>query len=225
MRIAVFGTGGVGGYFGGRLAQAGEEVTFIARGAHLQAICEQGLRVESPKGHFTVHPARATSDPDEVGPVDYVLVGVKAWQVPEAARAIAPMVGEGTAVIPLQNGVEAPGQLSAVLGAEHVLGGLCQISALVAGPGLIRHVGIEPYIAFGELEGQGPSTRAERLRAAFERAGVNAEIPKDIQAALWNKYLFIAAFSGVGAVTRAPIGVIRSLPETRALLRPCRMTR
>lgn len=220
MRIAVFGTGGVGGYFGGRLAQAGEEVTFIARGAHLEAICEQGLRVESLKGDFTIHPANATSDPGEVGPVDYVLVGVKAWQVPEAAQAIAPMVGEGTAVIPLQNGVEAPDQLGAVLGREHVMGGLCQISTMVAGPGLIRHVGLEPFIAFGELDGgAGPSERADRLRAAFERAGVNAEIPKDIQAALWNKYLFIAAFSGVGAVTRAPIGVIRSLPETRALLR------
>ncbi len=222
MRIAVFGTGGVGGYFGGRLAQAGEEVVFIARGAHLQAICEQGLRVDSLKGDFTIHPAQATSDPGEIGRVDYVLVGVKAWQVPEAARALAPLVGEGTAVIPLQNGVEAPDQLGAVLGPEHVLGGLCQISAVVAGPGHIRHVGIEPYIAFGELTGEtgpGSSERAGRLREAFERAGVKAEIPQDIQAALWNKYLFIAAFSGVGAATRAPIGVIRSLPETRALLR------
>jgi 2-dehydropantoate 2-reductase len=213
----------VGGYFGGRLAQAGEEVTFIARGAHLQAIRERGLRVDSLKGDFIVHPARATEDPAEVGEVEAVLVGVKAWQMPEAARSITPLVGRETVVVPLGNGVEAPAQLGAVLGREHILGGLCQISALIAGPGHIRHVGIEPYVAFGELDGgpgpgQGPSERVERLRAAFVRAGVAVEVPADIQAAMWNKFLFIAAFSGVGAVTRAPIGVIRSLPETRALL-------
>jgi 2-dehydropantoate 2-reductase len=211
----------VGGYFGGRLAQAGEEVTFIARGAHLQAIREQGLRVDSLKGDFIVHPARATEDPAGVGEVEAVLVGVKAWQMPEAARSISPLVGRETVVVPLANGVEAPAQLGAVLGAEHILGGLCQISALIAGPGHIRHVGIEPYVAFGELDGepgQGPSERVERLRAAFVRAEVAVEVPADIQAAMWNKFLFIAAFSGVGAVTRAPLGVIRSLPETRALL-------
>ena len=217
MRIAVFGTGAVGGYFGGRLAQAGEDVVFIARGAQLQALRERGLRVESPKGDFSMVPARATGDPAQVGTVDAVLVGVKAWQVPEAAEAMRPLVGPDTFVVPLQNGVEAPGQLAAVLGAEYVLGGLCRIVSFLVEPGHVRHAGLEPYVAFGELDDR-PSERAERLRAAFARAGVTAEVPSDIRVAMWGKFLFIASFSGVGAVTRAPAGVLRSLPETRRLL-------
>jgi len=217
MRIAVFGTGAVGGYFGGRLAQAGEDVIFIARGAQLQALQERGLRVESPKGDFSVNPAQATDDPAQVGAVDAVLVGVKAWQVPEAAEAMRPLLGPETFVVPLQNGVEAPGQLAAVLGEEHVLGGLCRIVSFLVEPGHVRHAGLEPYVAFGELDDR-PSERAERLRAAFARAGVTAEVPSDIRVAMWGKFLFIASFSGVGAGTRAPAGVLRSLPETRRLL-------
>jgi 2-dehydropantoate 2-reductase len=217
MRIAVFGTGGVGGYFGGRLAQAGEEVIFIARGAHLKALRAHGLRVDSLKGDFVVHPTHATDDPAQVGAVDAVLVGVKAWQVSEAAQAMPPLVGPETFVIPLQNGVEAPSQLTAILGAEHVLGGLCSIISFVAGPGHIRHVGAEPYIAFGELSHRS-GVRAERLRQAFARAGVHVEIPPDIQSAMWEKFLFIAAWGGVGAVTRAPVGVVRSVPETRRMM-------
>jgi 2-dehydropantoate 2-reductase len=217
MRIAVFGTGAVGGYFGGRLVQAGEDVTFIARGPQLRALQERGLRVESPRGDFFVHPAQATADPAQVGTVDVVLVGVKAWQVPQAAEAMRPLLGPDTFVVPLQNGVEAPAQLTAVLGDEHVLGGLCRIVSFVVEPGHVRHAGLEPYVAFGELDNR-PSERAERLRAAFARTGVTVEIPPDIQVAMWGKFLFIAAFSGVGAVTRAPAGVLRSLPETRHLL-------
>jgi len=218
MRIAIFGTGAVGGYFGGRLAQAGEEVVFIARGEHLRALLSRGLRVDSLKGDFVLDPVQATDDPAGVGAVDAVLVGVKAWQVPEAAQAMRPLVGPDTFVVPLQNGVEAPAQLAAVLGAEHVLGGLCRIMSFIAGPGHIRHAGAEPYIAFGELDNRS-SERAERLRQAFERAtGLTVEIPPDIQAALWGKFLFIASFSGVGAVTRAPAGVLRGVPEARRLL-------
>jgi 2-dehydropantoate 2-reductase len=218
MHIAVFGTGAVGGYFGGRLAQAGEEVIFIARGEHLQALRSHGLQVDSIKGDFLVQPVQATDDPAQVGVVDVVLVGVKAWQVPEAAQAMRPMVGSDTFIVPLQNGVEAPAQLAAVLGAQHVLGGLCKIISFTLGPGHIRHAGIEPYVAFGELDNQA-SERAERLRQAFARAaGVTVEIPPDIQAAMWDKFLFIASFSGVGAVTRAPAGVLRNVPETRQLL-------
>jgi 2-dehydropantoate 2-reductase len=217
MRIAVFGTGGVGGYFGGRLAQGGQDVVFIARGAHLHAIQTTGLRVDSIKGDFVVSPAQASDDPVQVGPVDAVLVGVKAWQIPDAAQAMRPLIGEQTIVVPLENGVEAPEQLATVLGAEHVLGGLCQISAFIAGPGYIRHVGIEPYVAFGEMDGR-PSERAGRLLQAFERAGVEAVIPADIQVAMWDKFIFIAAVSGVGAVTRSPMGVYRSLSETRRML-------
>ena len=217
MRIAVFGAGGVGGYFGGRLARAGEEVVFIARGEHLRAMQASGLRVDSLKGDFLVQPVQATDDPGQVGPVEMVLVAVKAWQVAEIAPGLAPLIGPDTGVIFLGNGVEAPAQLSSTLGAEHVLGGLSRISTFIAGPGHIRHVGIEPFVAFGELDGR-PSQRVERLRQAFERAGVNVAVPEDIQAAMWDKFVFIAAISGVGAVARAPAGVIRSVPETRRML-------
>lgn len=217
MRIAIFGAGAVGGYFGGRLATAGEDVVFIVRGAHLEAIRQGGLYVESPLGDFRVYPAQATDRPEEVGPVDVVLVGVKAWQVPEAARAMAPLIGPETFIVPLENGVEAPGQLAEVWGPAHVLGGLCRIISSVVAPGRIRHGGMEPYVAFGELDNR-PSERAERLRQAFERAGVRAEIPPDIHVALWEKFLFITPFAGLGAVTRAPVGVLRSLPETRGML-------
>lgn len=217
MRIAVFGTGGVGGYFGGRLAQAGEEVVFIARGDHLRAMLADGLRVESVRGDFWLKPVEATDDPASVRQVDAVLVCVKAWQVPAAAQALRPLIGPHSFVVPFQNGVEAPLQLAATLGKEHVLGGLCRISSFVAGPGHIRHVGIEPSVAFGEMDRR-RSQRAGQLLAAFERAGVTAEVPEDIHVAMWEKFLFIASISGVGAVTRAPAGAMRAVPETRLLL-------
>jgi 2-dehydropantoate 2-reductase len=218
LRIAVFGSGGVGGYFGGRLAQAGEDVHFVARGEHLAAIREHGLRVSSVDGDFLVRPARVTDDPSDLGPVDVVLLGVKAWQVPRAAEALRPLVGERTFVVPLQNGIEAPEQLAAVFGSSRVLGGLCRILAYIESPGHIRHAGVAPYIAFGELD-RSHSARVEALRRAFSRAsGVTAEVAPDIGAAMWSKFVFIAAVSGVGALTRAPIGVIRSQPESRRLL-------
>jgi 2-dehydropantoate 2-reductase len=217
MRIAVFGAGSVGGYFGGRLALAGEDdVLFIARGAHLQALRTQGLRVESPKGDFTVSSVEASDDPRRIGPVDAVLVAVKAWQVPEVAQAIRPMLGPETCVVPLQNGLEAPAQVTAVLGPEHVLGGTCVISSTVTAPGCIRHLGLEPSIAFGALDDH-PDPRAERLREAFLRAEVTAIIPADIQVAIWEKFMAIR-LGPVGAVARAPVGVLRSVPETRRLV-------
>lgn len=218
MKIAVFGTGAVGGYFGGRLAQAGEQVWFIARGQHLQALQTQGLRVDSLKGDFRLHPVQVTDDPKEIGPVDFVLVAVKAWQVLEAARSMPSLLGANTGVIYLGNGVEAPDQLASVLGKDHILGGLTRISAAIAGPGYIRHMGLEPSIAFGELDGS-LSGRVERLRQAFAKAsGVSVDPPGDILAAIWAKFIFIASISGVGAITRATIGITRSLPETRLLL-------
>jgi 2-dehydropantoate 2-reductase len=218
MRIAVFGTGGVGGYFGGRLAQAGEDVTFIARGIHLEAIKDRGLWVESINGNFHVDLTMAFDNPEKVGAVDVVLVATKAWQVPEAAQQMKPLVGSETVVVPLENGVSAPDELAAALGREHVLGGLCRISAFIGGPGLIKHVGVQPYIAFGELGGE-KSERVERLYEAFSRCqGLKVEVLADIEAAMWDKFVFIAAASGVGAVTRQPMGVYRSVPESRALL-------
>jgi 2-dehydropantoate 2-reductase len=216
MRIAIFGTGAVGGYFGGRLAQAGEDVVFIARGENLNALLTHGLRVDSINGDFTVQPVQATDDPSKPGQVDMVLVGVKAWQVLEAAEAMRPMIGPETFVLPLQNGLEAPAQLSEILGDQHVLGGLCGLFCYVAGPGHIVHAGADPFIKFGELDNH-PSQRVQLLLDTFKRAGVNAEIPPDIQVAMWMKFLFITAWSGMGAVTRAPVGIWRSLPETRRM--------
>jgi 2-dehydropantoate 2-reductase len=184
MRITVFGTGGVGGYFGGRLAQAGEDVTFIARGDHLRAIVANGLAVDSPDGNFRIYPARATDDVNEVGETDFVILGVKAWQVPEAARAIKPLVSASTLVLPLQNGVDAVPQLVAELGSGNVIGGLCRIVSFVVEPGHIRHAGFAPSIIIGELDNRRTDRIAE-IESVFKRAGVNITIAADIQVALW----------------------------------------
>lgn len=216
MRIAIFGTGGAGGYFGAHLARAGEDVVFIARGEHLQAIREQGLRVETTSGEIIVR-SEATDDPKEVGAVDVVLVGVKTWQLQEAARAMLPMIAPQTFVVPLQNGVESAAQLAVVLGAQHVLNGLCGTISRVINPGHILSLGETNFIKFGELDNH-ESERAQRLQQAFERAGVKAEVPSNIQAAVWEKFIFVAPYGGIGAVSRATAGVIRSLPETRRML-------
>jgi 2-dehydropantoate 2-reductase len=212
MRIAVFGTGGVGGYFGGRLAHAGEDVTFIARGEHLRAIKTNGLVVDNQSGNFAVFPAQATDDVSEVGAVDLVIVGVKAWQVPEAARTMKPLVGPGTTVLPLQNGVDAVPQLVDELGAAAVVGGLCRIVSFVVAPGHIKHAGFTPSIVIGETDNQ-TTDRISLIEQLFKRAGLEITVATDIQAALWTKFLFIASFSGVGAMANAPAGVLRSDPK------------
>jgi 2-dehydropantoate 2-reductase len=219
MRFAIYGTGGVGGYFGGRLAEAGHDVGFIARGENLEAIRRDGLVVESVDGDFTIQPARVSESPAEIGPVDAVLVCVKTWQVPDAAAHLAPMLGPDTFVVPLQNGVEAADQLAAVVGAGRVVGGLCRILSFVAGPGRIRHAGVQPVIEFGERDGK-KSARVDAVAAAFESTkGIKVRRPASIEVATWDKLMFIAPFGAVGAVTRMPAGVIRAVPETRALLR------
>ena len=218
MRITIFGTGGVGGYFGGRLAQAGEDVTFIARGEHLRAIKSNGLRVDSSSGDFVVYPAQATDNVAEAGETDLVVLGVKAWQVPDAARAIQPVVGPNTTVVPLQNGVDAVSQLVAELGSDNVIGGLCRIVSYVVAPGHIRHAGFTPTIIIGELDNR-HSERIETIAQVFRHAGLDTTIAPDIQVALWTKFLFIASFSGVGAMANAPAGVIRSDPKWRRHIR------
>lgn len=220
MRVAIYGTGGAGGYFGAQLARTGEDVTFVARGQHLKAIQEHGLCVETPTGEIVIQPAKATDDPTQVAPVDVIFLGVKAWQVEEAARNMRPMVGPETFVVPLQNGVEAPTQLATALGVEHVLGGLCGTFSWIVAPGRIRNIGASNFIKFGELDNR-RSERAERLRQSFEKAGVKADVPPDIHQALWEKFLLVTSFGGVGAVTRAPIGIIRTVSETRLLLEQC----
>jgi 2-dehydropantoate 2-reductase len=216
MRIAIFGTGSIGGYFGGRLARAGEDVVFIARGEHLNAMLKSGLRVDSINGNFVVESVQATDDPATIGKVDLVLVGVKAWQVSAAAEAIRPMIGPETVVLPLQNGLEAPALLSEVIGDQHVLGGLCGLFCYVAGPGHIVHAGTDLFVKFGELDNR-RSQRVDLLLDTFKRAGVTAVIPPDIQVAMWMKFMLITVWSGMGAMTRAPAGIWRSLPETRQM--------
>ena len=220
MRVAIFGTGGVGGYFGARLAADGHDVAFIARGEHLAAIRAHGLRLESVMGDVLVHPARASDSPVDIGPVDVVLLCVKTWQVVDAANALLPMLGPDTFVVPLQNGVETPAILSNLLGAPRVIGGLCGILSFVAGPGHIRHVGGATFVKFGELDNS-KSERAERLRAAFAKAGVKVEVPADIHVALWEKFTFVVPIGAVASMAGAPIGAVRSVPATRALLERC----
>ena len=218
MRIAIFGSGGVGGYFGGRLAALGEDVTFIARGTHLRAMLKSGLRVDSIAGNFKLDKLNATDNPTQVGFVDYVICTVTSWQVPIAAKAMQPMIGPQTLVIPLQNGVEAPGQLTEVLGEDAVLGGLCAIISFKAGPGHIKHIGANPLIRFGHLDNHA-DPRINTLSELFNRCdGVKSSIPDDIIVAMWQKFLLISAWSGVAAVTRAPIGILLQQAETRQML-------
>jgi 2-dehydropantoate 2-reductase len=217
VRIAVFGVGGAGGYFGARLAAAGEETVFIARGGHLDAIGTAGLCVSTPSGEILARPALATDDPEEAGPVDAILLGVKAHQVAEVAPGLRPMLHEQTFVVPLQNGVEAADVLSQALGANHVVGGLCGTVSFVVAPGHIRSLGEINFIRFGELDNR-VSTRTKALRDIFVRAGVKAEIPANIQKALWEKFLFVVSVGGVSAVNEQPIGAVREDPESRRML-------
>jgi len=218
VKFAIFAAGGVGGYFGGRLAQDGHDVTFIARGAHLAAIREAGLKVDSIDGDFVIKPAKATDDPASVGAVDVVLVAVKAWQMEAAIEGMKLLVGTNTVIIPVLNGIEAPEQLSAAFGSACVLGGLCRISSFVAEPGHIKHVGMNPSITFGELDNE-KSERVLALQKLFnEIPEITAEVPEDIHVAMWKKFIFICAMSGVGGVTRQPVGVYREIPESRVML-------
>lgn len=217
MRICVYGTGAVGGYFGGRLAEHGEEVVFIARGRTLEALRSVGLHVQSPLGDISLPRVRAVDDPVAVGPVDLVLVAVKAWQVPEVAPALVPLIGPESRVLPLENGVEAADQLAAVVGRPAVLDGLCRILAHVESPGRVVHAGAEPYVALGR-RGEAPDAEVEAIAAALRKPGITVETPPDVLAAVWKKFVFIAAVGSLGAVVRQPIGLLREAPETRRLL-------
>jgi len=217
VRFAIVGAGGLGGYYGARLAEAGHEVAFVARGAQLEAIRKNGLRVYSPLGDLHLQKVTATRDPKEIGPVDVIVVAVKTWQVADAARAMQPMVGAETMVVPFLNGVEAPDELAAILGAQHVLGGLSKVFSLIEAPGVIRHFNPGAYVEIGELGG-GVSERVETLRAAFESAGAQAKASSDIRTELWKKLLTVSSWAGLGALARSPMGVLRSLPETHALI-------
>ncbi len=217
MRVAVFGTGGVGAYFGARLAEVGNEVVFVARGDHLDAIRAHGLRVDSVLGDMLVKPAAASDSAAGVGPVDFVLLGVKTWQVAGVAPALKPLLGPETLVVPLQNGVETAELLAAELGAQHVAGGVCGGICFIVAPGHVKHIGGVTFIKFGELD-RTKSARVERLRTEFAKAKVDTAVPDDIRVSLWEKLMLVVPFGGIGAVSRAPIGVLTKTPETRALL-------
>jgi 2-dehydropantoate 2-reductase len=209
MRIAVYGAGGVGGYFGGRLAQAGTEVHFIDRGAHLQALREHGLRVHSVKGDFAVQ-VPATDDPAEVGTCDYVLFCVKAFDTEPAAARLGPLLGEATAVLSLQNGVDNEEKLAQAIGQDHAMGGAALVFAGKAEPGVIVHTGGPTSITFGELDGQ-LTERAQRLLECCQQAGFGAELSTNIKMVLWAKFAFICAQAGMTAAVRLPIGEIRTV--------------
>lgn len=207
----------MGGYFGGRLAMSGNDVVFLVRGKTFEVLRAGPLRVDSIHGDFEVK-VRATDNPAEVGAVDAVLVAVKAWQVPEAAAAIDKIPGRESVVVPLQNGMDAPEQLAAVLGPGRVAGGLCRIVAKAIGPGQIDHFWAEPSLTFGELAPLEHGERLEQLRDAFLAARVGCDIPRDIAAAMWEKFLFIAPWGSLGAVTRQTVGALRTGVKSRARL-------
>lgn len=212
MRIAVVGAGGVGGGYGAALAKAGADVTFIARGAHLGAMKSKGLRIESPRGDTHLLPTQATDDPMSVGPVDVVLFCVKLWDVESAGEAIKPMVGPNTAVIPLQNGVDASERLAPIVGPQAVMGGVANISATIAEPGVIRQTGTVMRIVFGELDGK-KSARAEAFAAMCQKAGIEGVLSPSILTDLWMKFILLASNASIMALTRLPIGKLRDDPD------------
>jgi 2-dehydropantoate 2-reductase len=216
VRFAILGAGGVGGYYGGLLARGGHDVAFVARGAHLAALREEGLRVESVHGDFVVRPILATDDPGEIGPVDLVLVTVKSYDLDAAAQAARPLVGRGTIILPLLNGLDAAQRLAAVLGDGPVLAGLTHISSSLAAPGLIRQISSVRRITLGERDGKA-TARARRIGEALASSGIEVVISDQIDVALWGKFLFIASISGVCCLARQPMGVVLGTPETRQL--------
>lgn len=212
MKVAVMGTGAIGGYVGSRLAAAGAQVTFIARGAHLAAIRTAGVRVFSPLGDVTVVPASATDDPRTVGAVDVVLLGTKLYDVEAAAQGLVPMLHDDTAVICLQNGVDAPAIVERLHGAAHVVPSVVMINGEIAGPGVIKHNAMN-VLTVGELDGRA-SPRLERFVAIANAAGLEAMLSKDIRLEIWRKFLVLAPMAAISAMTRLPLARIRSEPET-----------
>jgi len=218
MRIAVMGTGGMGGYFGGLLARAGEDVTFIARGDHLEAIRKNGLAIKSVlSGDFSI-PAKATDNTHDMGPVDFVLFCVKAYDNAAAADQIRPLIGPETVVLSVQNGIDNEQQIGEVIGPEHIVGCVSYVSSTVESPGVIAQMAGPGTIVFGEMQG-GTSHRTETLQSTLQNSGITAELHSDIQVALWQKFLAICGVNGITALTRLPMGEILACEETRNLLK------
>jgi len=217
MRIAVVGAGGVGGGFGAALAKAGADVTFIARGAHLAAMKSAGLKIEGGRGETHIVPTQATDDPNTIGKVDFVLFCVKLWDVESAGEHIKPLVGPGTAVIPLQNGIDAADRLIPILGREAVMGGVAQISASIVKPGVIHQVGTFMRMIFGELDGK-ITRRGQDLLALCQKAGFDSTLSEQIQTDLWMKFILLATNASITAATRQPIGKLRDDPDIRPII-------
>lgn len=217
MKIAVIGAGGVGGYYGGLLARQGYEVTFLARGAHLEAIRKNGIEVKSIHGDFIVSPARVTNDLTQIGLVDLILFCVKTYDTERAAQAIKPVIGNGTLILSLQNGIDAAEQIGEVIGAEHLLAGATWISSAVEEPGVIRQVSQHRRIVFGPLDGR-VTPDHQSIFEAFHQAAIDVELSENMAKVLWTKFIFISAVSSLGALTRLTIGEYRNVPETRAIM-------
>ncbi len=218
MKIAMMGSGGVGGFFGGRLAKAGCDVTFIARGAHLAALREQGLMLENePQGNIHVPQVKATDDPAQVGPVDLVILSVKLWDTEAAAKQVAPMVGPDTAVLSLQNGVIKDEILRRVFGDNAVMGGVCYVATHISKPGTIHQTGTMQRIVVGEYDGS-VSNRVKDLHEALVQSGVTAELSTDVRRSIWEKYVFLVGLSATTTSMRRTLGPVRSHPQTRAFL-------
>jgi 2-dehydropantoate 2-reductase len=217
VRIAIMGSGGVGGYFGARLAKGGADVTFIARGAHLAALRDQGLTVESTDESIRLPKVQATDDPGGIGPVDVVLFCVKLRDTEAAARALRPIIRPGSAVLSLQNGVQKDDTLRAIFGESAVMGGVAYVATTIARPGVIAQTGALQRMVFGEYDAPS-SARAEALLDACKRGGINAELSGDVRRAIWEKYVFLVGLSGATAVMRSPIGPIRENPLSRQFL-------
>jgi len=216
MRIAVMGAGGVGGYFGAKLARAGHDVAFVARGRHLAAMRERGLTVKSAQGELRLERPHVTDEPSTLAPADIVLFAVKLWDTESAAAAIRPLVAQGGIVIPFQNGVESIERIGAVIGAEHVMGGVAYIAATIAEPGVIGVTGTMARLRFGPVQSS-QHAAAARFADACRDAAIDAEVVADIRQTLWIKFCFLAALSGMTAATRRPIGAVRADPDMRAI--------
>jgi 2-dehydropantoate 2-reductase len=216
MRIAVVGAGGVGGGFGAALAKAGADVSFLARGAHLAAMKSQGLKVTGPRGDTDLVPTQATENPAEIGKVDIVLFCVKLWDVESAGERIKPLIGSDTAVIPLQNGIDAHERLIPILGSNAVMCGVAQISASIIAPGVIQQVGTFMRMVFGELDGK-RTKRGEDLLALCLKAGFDATLSEQILTDLWMKFVLLATNAGMMSLARQPIGALRDDPDMRPI--------
>jgi len=217
MRVVIFGTGGVGGYFGGLLANAGHDLTFVARGKHLEAIKSHGLQIKSVNGDFTVYPAQAIDIPRAISPPDYMVVAVKDYQLDEVLPDLEALAGPQTTVVPLLNGVDAHERLIEALGPDGVVGGLCSLVTMIEAPGIIRQESALRRVVVGELNRE-KSDRVERILQAWRECGVEAIHADDIHVAIWTKFMFIASFGGISALSQSAAGELIGCRETRTLL-------